>query len=82
MRIENLDWQNRVIFAPDSKPGEGSDCSNEWVSLRNSANQVRFKTGRLGISLEALRVSAHEVNLQSLPKARNKVSEPATLPAR
>jgi integrase len=23
MRIENLDWQNRVIFVPDSKTAEG-----------------------------------------------------------
>jgi len=23
MRVENLDWQNRVIFVPDSKTAEG-----------------------------------------------------------
>lgn len=23
MRIENLDWQNRVVFVPDSKTAEG-----------------------------------------------------------
>ena len=40
-----------------------------WTSIRNSAHQVRFKAGWLGISLEALRVMASEVNLQSLPKS-------------
>ena len=36
---------------------------------RNSSDQVRCKTGGLGISVEALRVRASEVNLQSLPKS-------------
>ena len=44
-------------------------CSNEWTSLRNSAEKVQFKAGGMGISLEALRVRASEVNLQSLPKS-------------
>jgi integrase len=70
MRIENLDWQNRVIFVPDSKTaeGRGGTCSNERATLRNSAEQVRCKTGGLGFSVEALRVGPSEVNLQPLRK--------------
>ena len=70
MCIENLDWQNRVIFVPDSTTAEGATTgSDERASLRNSADQVRCKTGGLGISIEALRIWASEVNLQSLPKS-------------
>ena len=69
LRIENLDWQNRVIFVPDSKTAEGDDCSDERESLRDSAEQMRSETGGLGISIKALRVRAPEINLQSLPKS-------------
>src|SRR5262249_24955843 len=62
MRIENLDWQNRVIFVPDSKTAEAATCSDERASLRNSADQVRCKTGGLGISVEALSFGASEVS--------------------
>jgi integrase len=69
MRIENLDWRNRVIFVPDSKTGRrAATCSNERASLRNSAEQVRLKTGRLGIFVEPFCVWASEVHLQSLSK--------------
>ena len=46
-----------------------SALCDERASLRNSAEQVRCKTGGLGISVEALLVRASEVNLQSLPKS-------------
>ena len=70
MRVENLDWQNRVILVPDSKTAEGRRLvPMSWTSLRNSADEVRCKTGGLGISVEALRVRASQVNLQSLPKS-------------
>jgi integrase len=55
MRVENLDWQNRVIFVPDSKTVEG----RRLVPMRRG----------LGISVQALRVRAPKVNLQSLPKS-------------
>jgi integrase len=75
MRIENLDWQNRVIFVPDSKTAEGrrlvpmSGRPFEILRTRCDARQVRCQTGGLGISIQALRVGALEVNLQSLPKS-------------
>jgi hypothetical protein len=37
MRLENLDWQTRVIFVPDSKTAEGTTCSDERASRQNSA---------------------------------------------
>src|SRR5215831_6909905 len=43
--------------------------SDERASLRNSAEQVRCESGGLGVSVEALRVRASEVNLQSFPKS-------------
>jgi hypothetical protein len=70
MRIENLDWQHRVIFcARQQNRRRTTTGSDERASLRNSADQVRCKTGGLGISIEALRIWASEVNLQSLPKS-------------
>ena len=68
MRIENLDWQNLMIFVPDSKTAEGQ----RLVPMSRRVFEVlqnRCKTGGLGISIEALRVRASDVNLQSLPKS-------------
>jgi len=67
MRIENLDWQNRLIFVPDSKTEEGRRLvPNERASPRDSTGQVRCEAGGMGISVEALRCRASKVNLQSL----------------
>jgi integrase len=54
VRIENLDWENRVIFVPDSKTPEGRrvvPMSRRVLEL--IAYTVWHKGGRLGVSVQA-----------------------------
>src|SRR5215469_18326552 len=54
MRIEDLDWGNRVIFVPDSKTPEGrATCTYEPPRLRALACKARHKDRRLGVSFQA-----------------------------
>jgi integrase len=69
MRIENLDWQNRVIFVPDSKTAEGRRLVPMSGRVFEILQNMRCETGGLGISVKALRVRAPAVDLQSLPKS-------------
>src|ERR1700745_4130949 len=69
MRIENLDWQNRVIFVPDNKTAEGRRLVPMSGRVFEILQNMRCETGGLGISVKALRVRAPAVDLQSLPKS-------------
>jgi hypothetical protein len=51
-------------------------CSDEWASLRKSAGQVQCQRGGLGISVEALRGWASEVDLQFVPKSKHQAGLP------
>lgn len=69
MRVENLDWPNRVIFVPDSKTAEGRRLVPMSGRVFEILQHRCSETGRLGVSVEALEVRAPTVNLQSLPKS-------------
>ena len=67
MRIENLDWQNRVIFVPDSETPEGRRLVPMSARVLKILRE-RCEAGGLGISVKALRFGPSEVSLQSLSK--------------
>jgi hypothetical protein len=48
MRIENLDWESRVIFVPDSKTEEGWRRADEQSCFRLSQGTMWCKARRLG----------------------------------
>jgi integrase len=64
MRFENLDWQNRVIFVPDSKTPEGRrliPTSARVFEILRDADAPRNR--RLGLSIKALRIRTSTVDL-------------------
>ena len=80
MRIENLDWQNRVIFVPDSKTAEGrrlvpmSTRALETLHARCGARQVGW------VFPSKRSASGHLRSICNLfRKARNKAGVPKKL---
>jgi hypothetical protein len=55
MGIENLDWQNRVIFVPDSKTAEGATCSKEPSRQRSFACTLWYRERGMGVSIQPFR---------------------------
>jgi len=56
-----VDWNNRLIFVPDSKTPEG----------RNSGQTLWEKKGSLGVSFKAYCVRASQVDLQLVSPGAN-----------
>jgi integrase len=67
MQIENLDWNNRTIFVPDSKTLEG----RRLVPMSRRVFEIlkkplRNEDGWLGVSFQAIRIRTPAINLQPL----------------
>ena len=78
MRIENLNWQNRVIFVSDSKTTEG----RRLVPMSGRVFEIlgnRCDARGLGVSIQALRVSASQIICNLFRKARNNAGLPKEL---
>ena len=52
-RIENIDWNGRVIFVPDSKTPNGRRLVPITDRVLDSLGALRRKAGRMAISLQA-----------------------------
>ena len=64
MRIENLDWQNRVIFVPDSKTPEGRRLVPRSGRVFETLQyRCCHEAGGLGISVKALCIGASALDL-------------------
>ena len=58
MRIENLDWGNRVIFVPDSKSRRTTTRADEPSCRRAFACTLLHENRRLGVSVQPCRLSS------------------------
>jgi integrase len=55
IRMENLDWNNRIIFVPDSKTADGRRIiPNERPRVRSAAHAHRWKKRRMAVSIQAI----------------------------
>jgi integrase len=61
IRLEDLDWNNRVIFVPDSKTADGSkDDPDERSCVRGAAHTSRWKKRRMAVSIQAIEVRSFD----------------------
>ena len=70
MRIENLDWDRRVIFVPDSKTEEGRRRVPMSNRVFDVLRAVRRKARRMGLPIEACRVCSPHHNGEKIPRSQ------------